>query len=146
MRIWILSFILLIAVLMESTFITIPLCLILLINFLVIDRKSWVFPAAFFSGMMLDILLLRYLGSTSLFFVTLLFIINLYEKKFETSNIYFVLSASFVGSFFYLIIFGIRLSLPQSIVAAFLGAVIFYIMTLLSRRENLDYKYRMEKQ
>lgn len=136
------SFILLIMVLIEATFITIPLVLIFLINFLVIEKKSWVFPAAFCFGLMLDILTLRYLGSTSLFFVTFLFIINLYERKFETSNLFFVLFASFVGSFFYLTIFGIRLAFSQSVIASITGFLIFYLMTLISKREAMDFKYK----
>ena len=146
MRIWILSFILLIAVLIEATFTTIPLALLLLINFLVLEKKSWVFAASFFSGLALDILSLRYLGSTSLYFVIVLFIINLYERKFETSNIYFVLFTSFVGSFFYLTVFEVRLALSQAVLSAFLGSIIFFLMTILSKKENLDYKYRAEKQ
>ena len=146
MRIWILSFILLIAVLIEATFTTIPLALLLLINFLILEKKSWVFAASFFSGLALDILSLRYLGSTSLYFVIVLFIINLYERKFETSNIYFVLFTSFVGSFFYLTVFEVRLALSQAVLSAFLGSIIFFLMTILSKKENLDYKYRAEKQ
>ena len=146
MRIWIVSFILLIAVLIEATFTTIPLALLLLINFLILEKKSWVFAASFFSGLALDILSLRYLGSTSLYFVIVLFIINLYERKFETSNIYFVLFTSFVGSFFYLTVFEVRLALSQAVLSAFLGSIIFFLMTILSKKENLDYKYRAEKQ
>lgn len=145
MRIWILSFILLIAVLIEATLITVPLVLILLINLLALEKKSWVFTAAFFSGLMLDILTLRYLGSTSLFFVAFLFVINLYERKFETSHIYFVFFASFIGSFLYLNIFEIRLSLVQSVFAAFLGFLIYYLLTLFLKKESLEYKYRVEK-
>ena len=140
MRIWILSFILLIAVLIEATFTTIPLALLLLINFLVQEKKSWVFAAAFFSGLALDILSLRYFGSTSLYFVIVLFIINLYERKFETSNIYFVLFTSFVGSFFYLTVFEVRLALSQAVLSALLGSIIFFLMTILSKKENLDFR------
>jgi len=142
MRIWILSFILLITVLIEATFITIPLVLLFLINFLVIEKKSWVFPAAFLAGLALDILTLRYLGSTSMFFVTFLFIINLYERKFETSNLFFVLFASFIGSFFYLTIFGIRLAFSQSVVASIIGFLIFYLMILLAKKEAMEFKYK----
>jgi len=145
MRIWILCFILLISVLFEAIFITIPLTLVLLINFLVTDKKSWVFPAAFFSGIIIDILSLRYLGSTSLFFVTFLFVIHLYERKFETSNIFFAFFACFVGSLLYLTIFGIRQVLVQSLVAAVVGSLIFYLIMRLPKKESLDYKYRSGK-
>lgn len=144
MRIWILSIILLIAVLIEATFTTIPLSLLLLINFLVLEKKSWVFIAAFLTGLMLDILTLRFLASTGLFFIIFLYVINLYEKKFETANIYFVLFSSFLGAFLYLNIFKISIVLPQALISAILGVVIFYLFTLLTKEKNLDYKYRID--
>lgn len=145
MRIWILSFILLIAVITEATFTTVPIVFLLLINLLILEKKSWVFTAAFFSGLMLDILTLRFLGSTSLFLVTFLFVISLYERKFETASPYFVLFASFTGTFVYLIIFNIRLALSQAILSAFIGSFIFYVMMLLRAKEQeLSYKYKLE--
>ena len=145
MRIWILCFILLIAIIIESTFTTVPIVLLLLINFLILEKKSWVFTAGFFAGLMLDILSLRFLGSTSLFLVALLFIISLYEKKFETASIYFVFFTSFVGALAYAIIFNIRLVLPQAILSAFVGTFIFYVMMLLrAKEEELSYKYKLD--
>jgi len=145
MRIWILCLLLLIAVLIEATLTTIPVVFLLLINFLILEKKSWVFAAGFFSGLMLDIFSLRFLGSTSLFFVTFLFVISLYERKFETTNPYFVLFASFIGTLIYLIIFNIRLVIPQAILSALIGVFIFYVMMLLRAKEKeLGYKYRLE--
>ncbi|OGH10270.1 MAG: hypothetical protein A2152_01680 [Candidatus Levybacteria bacterium RBG_16_35_6] len=132
-------------VLIEATFTTVPIVLLLLISFLVLEKKSWVFSAAFFSGLALDILSLRFLGSTSLYFIIVLFIINLYERRFETANIYFVLFASFIGSFFYLTVFDIRFAFPQALFSAFLGSLIFFLISILSKKEKLGYKYRIGK-
>jgi cell shape-determining protein MreD len=142
MRIWILCFILLVTILIESTFTTVPITLILLINYLVLEKKSWVFAAAFFAGLALDILSLRFLGSTSLFFVSLLFIINLYERKFETFNVFFILFSSFVASFLYLNIFAIRLVMSQAILSALISCLAFYLL-VFSEKESPSYKYKI---
>ena len=140
------SLILLIAVLVEATFTTIPLVFLILINLLVIERKSWVFSAAFFSGLALDILSIRFLGSSSLYFVTLLFIINLYERRFEANNAYFVFLASFLGSFFYMIVFSERMVLQQSVLSAFIGSFIFYAIYFFRfRKKNLNYVDKTEQ-
>lgn len=145
MRIWIFSFTLLIFVLIESIFTSLPISLLLLIPIFVLEKKSWVYVAAFLAGLAIDIFNIRFLGSTSLFFVIFLLIINLYRRKFEISNIFFVLFSSFIGSFFYLIIFGFRLVLPQAFVSAFLGSLFFFLITLLLKRFSLDYKYRISE-
>lgn len=146
MRILILSLILLITVLIEATFITLPLSLLLLANFLVLEKKPWVFTAAFFSGLVLDILLLRFLGSTSLYFVIFLYIMYLYERKFETANLYFILFASFIGCFVYLTVFHVRLAFTQSVAAAFLGVAIFFVIKIFPKRKNIDYHSKLERQ
>jgi len=70
-------------------------------------KKNLGFPAAFLTGAVLDILLLNPLGKTSLFLVVFLFIILLYDKKFDIQTFPFVFLASFIGSFVYFIAFQI---------------------------------------
>ena len=146
MRIWILSLVLLIAVLIEATFTSIPLVFLILINLLILEKNSWVFAAAFFSGLALDIFSMRFLGSSSLYFVILLFIISLYERRFEANNVYFVLLASFLGSFLYMIVFSERLILQQAVISAFISAFIFYVLYFVRlRKKNLNYLEKEEQ-
>ena len=141
---------LIIAVLIEAVFTSIPLIFILLLNLMVIEKKPWVFAAAFFSGLALDILTLRFLGETGLFFIIFLFIVSLYERKFETANVYFILFSSFLGSIIYLIIFGARLILPVAVIASFIATFIFFMFIYIKTRErvltHLGYDFEKDKQ
>ncbi|MBI2622534.1 MAG: hypothetical protein HYW64_00340 [Candidatus Levybacteria bacterium] len=73
---------------------TLPLAFILLVVFYALKRETWLFIAAFFAGVVLDVILVRTIGATSLFFVIFLFLEELYARKFETATFPFILFAS----------------------------------------------------
>lgn len=93
-------------VILEGTFISIPLVFLFLLFFCLRNRTSWIFPLAFFGGVALDSLYLRQPGLTSILLLTFILAVMLYERKFEIQSYSFVLIASLVGSFIYLSIFG----------------------------------------
>lgn len=97
----------------------------ILLTFLAFVSKTWIFFLAFFMGIILDLMLFRFLGATSLFLTTFLFLIFLYEKKFEIYTLPFVLIVSFVGSALYLMIFGYNYVLQQAIVSSLIAVLLF---------------------
>lgn len=97
----------------------------ILLTFLAFVSKTWIFFLAFFMGIILDLMLFRFLGATSLFLTTFLFLIFLYEKKFEIYTLPFVLIVSFVGSALYLMIFGYNYVLQQAIVSSLTAVLLF---------------------
>ncbi len=97
--------ILLLFLLLEASYISLPFIFLFLIPFAIRFRKSWVLLLAFFLGILLDSFHLRSLGSTSVFFLFFLFVVSMYERKFEIENFSFVLVASFIGSLFFFSIF-----------------------------------------
>ncbi len=107
---------------------TVPLSIPLLIVLAVLIRKSWVFFAALGLGLFLDLILIRPLGYTSLVLTIIIFILFLYKRKFETQTLTFVFLASFLGSIFYLWIFGYSNALIQSLVNAILAALLFNVI------------------
>jgi cell shape-determining protein MreD len=122
------------AFLVEIILTSTPLILLMLLNFFVLEKKEWIFLVAFFSGIIFDVLSLRIIGGTSIFLITVLFLISLYERKFETSNVYFVFAASFISGAIYLTIF-FNFSLVQSLATAVLGGIIFLFLNLLTNRK-----------
>lgn len=122
-------FFLLIVILSAIT--TIPLAIALLVVATVVFKKSWVLFAALGIGLFLDLFLLRPLAQTSLFFVIFVFVIWLYERKFETQTLTFVFISTFLGSLIYMIVFGYNNVLLQSLVSALLG--ILLLKTLNSK-------------
>lgn len=108
-----------------SSLTTIPLSVGILVVSTVLFKKSWVFFAGFLLGLFLDLFLLRILGYTSLVFTIFVFLIWLYERKFETQSITFVFSATFLGSIIYLMVFGYNNILIQSFINAVIGVLLF---------------------
>lgn len=118
---------LLAALFFEGAVISIPLVLDFILVYYVFERKAWIFTLAFISGLILDIFHLRPLGATSIFFAVFIFIITLYERKFEIKTTAFVLFFSFIGSVIFLFIFEYNYVLLQSIVNSLIAVMLFKV-------------------
>lgn len=104
---------------------TIPFSVGLLTVSTVLFKKSWVFFWAFGLGLFLDLIMIRVLGYTSLVLTIFVFILFLYERKFETQTVAFVFISSLLGSLIYLKIFGYQQIFLQSLINS-LFAVLFF--------------------
>ena len=110
---------------LESSVVTLPVVLLFLLFYTIITRSDYVFVIAFIVGIFLDMVMLRPLGFTSLYFLTILFLVFLYERKFEIGTIYFVMCAAFLSSFFYLLLFSRSFIFSQALVCAILSYVFY---------------------
>lgn len=137
MKLIILAF--LVAILLESTIITLPLTLLIIIFSAITIRKNEVFFLAFLAGLLLDVLTFRNIGWSSLFFTMAVFTVFLYQKKFEIDSLSFVLVISLIGSFGYLLTAGISFPLIQSLISAFIFSSSFLIFKK-SNKKALKYK------
>ncbi len=117
--------IILIMLWLESTIISLPLMLIIIMIIHILYKEMWVMGFAFLAGLILDIAAVRPLGSTSIFLVCWLFLIILYERKYEIDSYQFVLAASFIGSLAFLILFNYPNVIIQAIVNSFIALIIF---------------------
>lgn len=122
-----LSILFILIALIQGALFPTPIILSVLLFFLLIFERTWIFLMAFLSGIILDIISLRTIGTTSLFFVIFLFIAIQYARKFETKTARFVLFSSFIGSLIFLIIFGYNSVLQQSIINSVVSLVLFKI-------------------
>lgn len=124
------------ALLFETTLTTIPLVLVSLICLTVIYRENLLFLFAFFFGFLLDLILFKTIGLSSLFFIIFLFLVLLYQRKFEIKTISFVLISTFLGSFLYLFIFSYHDSIIlQSVTSAIIGLIIFIFLKKLNNKK-----------
>lgn len=90
-------------------------------------------------GLFLDIVFLRILGSTSMYFLLILLLVFLYEKKFEVASIPFIVLVSFFATFFYFAIF-FQLFLPfQAVVCAGFALILFLGMRYFSIPKKKTY-------
>jgi len=119
------SILLIIFIFLEGTVTTLPLVLIYLLCLTIAKRDAVVFPVAFGAGLFLDLLAARTLGLSSIFFILFVFLILLYQRKYEINSYPFVLFASFTGSCIYSVFFGHGGWFLQSLINSFIALVIF---------------------
>ena len=71
------------ALILEASLTTIPFILLVLLCLMVLTRESWLFALAFVFGLLLDLLTFKTLGFSSAFLTAILFLVLLYQSKFE---------------------------------------------------------------
>ena len=116
---------LLLFVVVASGITTIPFSVGLLVLSAVLFKKSWMFFLAFGLGLFLDLISIRVLGSSSLVLAIFVFILFLYERKFEIQTVAFVFISTFLGSIFYLWSFEYQMVFLQAFINALLTAMFF---------------------
>lgn len=121
------SILLLVSIFLESTLITIPLTLLIIIFAAVTVKNNDVFILAFLSGLLLDILTLGTIGLSSAFFILFVTLIFLYQKKFEISSLNFIALISFLGSVIYLFLTNSNHLISEAFVATALMIFSFFI-------------------
>lgn len=130
------SFILLIAVLLEATLMQLPLALVALIVFSVLERRAWILLLGVFAGLLLDSLTFRLLGTSSIFFLVVLGLLFLYKKKYETYHIGFASVFLFVACLVYELIFGLPSIFLATLLATFIGIVILLLIQYLASNRH----------
>jgi len=109
---------------------TIPFSIGLLAVSTVLFKKSWVFFLALGLGLFLDLISIRSLGYTGLIFTIFVFLIWLYERKFEIQTTAFVFISTSLGSLAYLKIFDYQQIFPQALVNSLLAILFFKLLWL----------------
>jgi len=127
---------LLVAIVLESTITTLPLVLLIILFLSVINKKKEVFVIAFFAGLLLDVLSFGRIGLSSLYFTIFVFLIFLYQRKFEIETLYFVAIFSFLGSFIYLFLEGVKYAFSQSLFATFLIVLSFLAFKKFNKKAS----------
>lgn len=131
---WFFVILILILTLLQACLTTLPLVVLFFLNAAVVAKKTWIFPASFLTGLVLDVLLLNPMGKTSLFLLIFLFIILLYDKKFDIQTFPFVFLASFIGSLIYFIaILHIPNIFTQAIISAVISTLSFFLLVVLNK-------------
>jgi|SRR5216683_5219682 len=120
-------FLLIVATFLEGTVTTLPLVFICLLCLTIFMRNLFLFIFAFLVGIFLDVFALRAIGETSIFLLFIVFLMLLYQRKYEINSYPFVLIASFLGSLVYLLLFSYQHVLWQSILSSIIAVILFGI-------------------
>lgn len=133
-----------IALLLEGAVTTLPLVLIVLLCLTIYRRDGIVFPIAFAAGLILDIMTIRVLGASSIFFSLILFMILLYQRKYEINSYPFVTVSSFFGALGYLLVFGYANWFMQSVLSSIVAVLLFMPLRFFNKdltSQNSKLKY-----
>ena len=123
---------LIIALLLEGTVISLPLVLVCLLCLTIWKREGFIFPIAFVAGFFLDILRLQTPGLSSLFFVTFVFLIFLYQRKYEINSYPFVIFGAFFGALGFALVFGKENIFGQALISSVVASILFMILRIRS--------------
>lgn len=126
---------LLISILFESIFTTIPLTLLIILFITIVLRDSDIFIFAFLSGLLLDILAFRNPGISSVIFITLITLIFLYQRKFEIESFNFMVLISFSGTLVYLFIIGASNLIFQTLFSTLLVSFSYLVFKKTNKKE-----------
>lgn len=113
----------------EIFFVPMPLVFIALLLWILFISQWQALFLSFLAGLLFDILLLQPIGTSSIVFLILLFLMILYKKKFQSNNIVFLFAATFLSvlAIKYIYIGVLTLSLPVTagLVTMFLYRLFF---------------------
>ncbi len=132
------TIIFLLSFLLEISVTTLPLVFLTLLCLAILTRKEWIFVIAFIAGVVLDALSFRLLSQSSLYFIGYIFLVFLYQRKFEIATKHFVFIASFLGSLGYLLLFSYGNSIVlQSLISSAIAVSIFTLLQKLDKHKAI---------
>lgn len=117
-----------ICIFLQGMVTTAPLVLALLIAYTVSTRREDVFFLAFVSGVLIDILQMQSVGGTSIFLLCSVFLILLYQRKYEIASYQFILFASFFLSLIYIALFLHTAFVSQMLVTIMFAELAFFFL------------------
>ena len=134
---------LLISLLFEGSVAVFPATLAILVVYSLMRNMQAALIAAVISGAVLDIVFLRPVGVTSMVFCLILFLLFLYDRKYEIQSLPFVLLASGVSSLIYLLVFRIPHPIIQSVLASAFSGFIFIISKRFIHKEKKHFAHNL---
>jgi hypothetical protein len=114
------------ALILEISITTLPLVLLILLVLTAVFKDNFIFILALICGSLLDLMLFRTIGFSSMFFAVSVFLVLLYQSKFEISTNSFIIFASTLGSFCFLLIYGITSNIILETLVSSAIAVLFF--------------------
>ncbi len=132
---FILFTILLLGVLLEAAFLTIPLVVGLCLFLTILFQEKFMIVFVVLFGILLDVLTFHAVGASSLFLISCIGLMYLYKRKFEIQSLGFVGISIFISTLGYSVLFG-RF---YPIFGAFICALFFVGVYILL--ETLQHKH-----
>ena len=129
-------FFLILALIFESSLTTIPLIFIVLLCLTIIFKQNSIFAFAFLFGLLFDLISFKTLGISSVYFLIFLFLVLIYQSKFEITTNTFIVVACFLGSLGFLLLMGYNNNIVlQAILSSIIGLILFNLIQRVNKIE-----------
>lgn len=119
---------------LEGVLTSIPILLCLLTVISIHEKSNKIFVLAFVSGVLLDVLRVDPVGLRSIFYTIFLFLIFLYERKFEIDSLPFVFFSSVIGSAAYLFIFHHNMVFLSLLFSGGFSVILFFVARIFQKK------------
>ena len=119
---------------LEGVLLKIPFVLIMLLLLVVFIQKPWVISLSIPIGLILDSVLFRTLGISSLFFAVMMGLAFAYGRKFEIQSIAFIIFSTVLSVTGYLLIFGYQNLILQLVLSMFVAVGGFFVIVLYNEK------------
>lgn len=124
---------LILSVLLESTFVSLPLTLIVSVLYYVLFPQLRTVVIIFLAALALDSMRVTMIGISPLIILTIIFVLNLNERLFDIRDYLYLVAVVILGSLVYSNIFSYQINVM--IGGAVLGAV-FVAVTVLAKKKS----------
>ena len=129
---------------LEALVIKVPLVMLVLLLALIFIQRPWIILLSIPAGFMLDSLLFRSLGESSLFFAVMLTFFFWYSRKFEIQTIGFLLFSSTISTLLYSIFFSADYTLLTTITIGTVASGLFYAIKIIQNRSVTAGSFRLD--
>lgn len=134
MIIFLLGFPIIIFAILEGTIVQFPFVLLFILSWAAVSFESSPLVTSFLAGLVVDLITLRPLGTTALFFLVCNFLFILYRRKYTASHLTFFVPASIICVLGYQYIFLRNIGLELLVLAIVFSIIIrFYIIQIFLR-------------
>ena len=134
MKLILFAIILFLLAIIESSVISIPLFLLFVIAWSVHSGGELSVPLVGVGGLLIDAMMGRLLGSTSLFILIVSFVLLRYERKIRSRHSVYVVIVSVIATACYQMVFNHTLSLPLLIAAGLISGIVHGVTALLVQK------------
>ena len=128
----------LIAGVLQTAAVPVNLLLLIVLDWAILRDFRQGIVIGFFAGLVLDFLSLGRLGFSSIIFLGIVFLINLYKRRWDLPNFWLTLVLTFIFSFVFNAFLGRFWSIKEGLVLVIVNAVFYPLVSWWQKQEFGD--------
>lgn len=128
------TFLFFFSILLETTVLSFPFTLMVLLTYFIARKTPAAFIVACVAGVCIDILQVQHVGATSIFYVMMLFLVFLYNRKYEIQSPFFIILSVFIATLLFSLSFTGKFLLVHALLNACLGGIVYKVVQMVEVR------------